>query len=104
MTDIDTERTNRVEPADAAEPEAPDWDEARSQGGDGDAARSQGDDAVRVVELTAEMERLRAELARCHQSRRASSPEPARCAASDLHVAHHGFDGAAARMAVRGGQ
>ena len=62
MTDIDAERTNRGKPGDAAPPEALDWDEARSQGGDGDAARSQGDDAARVAELTAEVERLRAEL------------------------------------------
>ena len=54
MTDTDTERTNRAEQSDAAESEAPDRDEMRSQGDGGDEGK--------VAELTAEVERLRSEL------------------------------------------
>ena len=54
MTETDTERTNRAEPGDALEPESSARDEARTQDDGGDAAR--------VLELTAEVERLRSEL------------------------------------------
>ncbi len=54
MTDTDTERKNRAEPGDDAEPEAPVRAKTQSPGDDGDAAS--------VVELTAEVERLKGEL------------------------------------------
>jgi hypothetical protein len=54
MTDTDTEPTNRAEPGEAPEPEASARDETRSQDDSGDAGR--------IVELTAEVERLRSEL------------------------------------------
>jgi hypothetical protein len=54
MTETETERTSRLEPVDAAEPEHAD--------GDRPEPRVEGGDTARIVELTAEVERLKGEL------------------------------------------